>query len=180
MRLSVQEAGGANVCAFLDTVAWSEIGPQLLAKSDSGYDVVVGSTPSNPHLLQSYADHPRQLISLGNLGIKSDAAGRYQFLSTTWDPLARHLGLADFSPANQDRAAIELLRECGALPHVLAGGWLAANEITTAIARAAPIWASLPGNTYGQHQNKLTNLLTEFAHALDVYAPRPAGVEFIG
>jgi len=180
MRLPVQEAGGANVCAFLDMLAQSEIGAQLLAKSDEGYNVIVGSTPSNPHLVASYVDHPRQLISLGSLGIKSDAAGRYQFLSTTWDPLARRLGLGDFSPPNQDRAAIELLRECGALPHVLAGGWLAANEITTAIARAAPIWASLPGAGYGQHENRLTDLLTEFARALDVYAPRPAGVEFIG
>lgn len=179
-RLSLQEAGGANVCAFLDVLAFSEIGIQLLAVSDDGYNVIVGSTAKVPILTSSYADHPRRLIRLNALGIKSDAAGRYQFLSTTWDPLARRLGLEDFSPLNQDRAAIELLRECGALPHVLAGGWLAANEITAAIARAAPIWASLPGNNYGQHQNKLLALLTEFARALDVYAPRPDGVEFVG
>ncbi len=178
-RLSPAQAGGANVCAFLDMLAFSEIGPALLAVSDDGYNVIVGSTPKNPHLLTSYADHPRVMMAFRNLNIKSDAAGRFQFISTTWDRLRAKLGLADFSPENQDRGAIELLRECGALPHILAGGWLAANEITIAIARASPIWASLPGAGYGQHENQLLPLLTEFARALDIYAPRSAGVEFM-
>ncbi|TPQ32162.1 glycoside hydrolase, partial [Burkholderia ubonensis] len=43
-RISVAAAGGKNRVAFLDTVAVSEIGAALLAKSDDGYNVLVGST----------------------------------------------------------------------------------------------------------------------------------------
>ena len=178
-RLTPAQAGGANVCAFLDMLAFSEIGAALLAASDDGYNVIVGSTATSPHLCANYSAHPRVMMAFRNLSIKSDAAGRYQFLSTTWDDLAQRLQLPDFSPASQDRAAIELLRQCGALPHVLAGGFLNANEITLAISRAAPIWASLPGAGYGQHENKLMPLLTEFARCLDIYAPQPQVVQFI-
>ena len=76
-QLIAAQAGGANVCAFLDLIAWSEgtdNGRQ--PTKDRGYDVVVGGG-----LFDSYDDHPRRLISLPALGIKSTAAGRYQILS---------------------------------------------------------------------------------------------------
>ena len=47
-----------------------------------------------------FGDHPRQLQSGG--GYTSDAAGAYQFLSTTWDGARNALGLQDFSPASQE------------------------------------------------------------------------------
>ena len=57
---------------------------------------------------EGYADHPRirEPIATGpNAGKTSDAAGRYQFLGSTWDEAKKALGLPDFSPASQDRAA---------------------------------------------------------------------------
>lgn len=167
-RISVSEAGGASVCAWLDMLAWSEIGPALLAASDDGYNVLVGSTAKRPMLFNSYADHPRQLIVL-NSGLKSTAAGRPQFLSGTWDGVRKARGLSDFSPINQDRGCIELLRQCGALPHILAANLTSVGELTQSIAKAAPIWASLPGANYGQHEQKMTDLLTAFAAALAKY-----------
>ena len=62
-----------NQKAFLDMIAFSEIGPALLAKSDDGYDVLVGSTPDRPLLFTSYAEHPNIL----NAACNSTAAGRY-------------------------------------------------------------------------------------------------------
>ncbi len=152
-------AASANVCAFLDMTAKSEIGTALLAASDDGYNVIVGSTPQRPILCNSYADHPRLLLVL-NTGLKSTAAGRYQYLAHTWDALKESLFLPDFSPLSQDAACIELLRECGALDKINAGG------IPDAIRAASHIWASFPSAGYGQHENKMTQLLGWFSEAL--------------
>jgi lysozyme len=93
--------------------------------------------------------------NLGNT-YKTSAAGRYQFLVKTWDELKDKLNLVDFSPASQDAAAIELIRQRGALNDVKAG------RIQSAIAKCAPIWASLPGAGYNQPERKLSSLLTAF------------------
>ncbi|EPU0333441.1 lysozyme, partial [Enterobacter hormaechei] len=85
----------SNLQAFLDMLAWSE-GTSRIKGSDNGYNVVVGGS-----LFTSYADHPRKLISLPKLGIKSTAAGRYQLLSRYYDAYKKQLGLKDFSPASQ-------------------------------------------------------------------------------
>ena len=71
-RLTAAQAGGPNVLAFLDMLAWSEgtDHPRQPTK-DQGYDVVVGGG-----LFEGYADHPRRLVDLPRLGIKSTAAGR--------------------------------------------------------------------------------------------------------
>lgn len=86
--------------ALLDTIAGPESGA-------SGYNArYPGGTFDN-----GFADHPRirSVISNGpDAGRTSDAAGRYQFLSSTWDAEARKLGLKSFSPANQDAAAWDL------------------------------------------------------------------------
>lgn len=149
----------ANVCAFLDMIAQSEIGQTMLAASDDGYNLIVGSRPWHLIEFDDYADHPRQLIVLRS-GLKSTAAGRYQFIVSTWDGLRKDLGLPDFSPLSQDVAAVELLRQCGALDKINAG------IIPDAIRAASGIWASFPSAGYGQHENKMTQLLTWFSDAL--------------
>ena len=52
----------------------------------------------------SGTNHPREVIKSGGYG--SDAAGRYQFLSTTWDEYANG---RDMSAANQDQVALDLV-----------------------------------------------------------------------
>jgi hypothetical protein len=54
------QAGGANRCAFLDMLAVSEIGAELLAETDNGYNVLVGATPAHPLTFPSYATHPSE------------------------------------------------------------------------------------------------------------------------
>lgn len=160
-RLSPAAAGGANVCAFLDLIAWSEgtdNGSQ--PTRDQGYDVVVGGG-----LFSSYADHPRRLVDLPALGIKSTAAGRYQILSRYWDHYRDSLGLVGgFTPENQDRIALQLISECRALNDIQAG------RIAQAIHKCRSRWASLPGAGYGQHEHKVEPLLAAYSKAGGVFA----------
>jgi muramidase (phage lysozyme) len=71
----------------------------------------------------------------------SDSAGRYHFLSSTWDDVNSRLNLPDFSPISQDLAAIELLREVGALEDIESG------NLEPAIYKASLKWGTLPSET---------------------------------
>ncbi|MCP1489874.1 muramidase (phage lysozyme) [Pseudomonas fluorescens] len=152
-KLNEVEANGRNVLAFLDMLAWSEgtdNGKQ--PTRNCGYDVIVGG-----ELFSDYTDHPRKLVLLSKFGIKSTAAGRYQLLSKYWDSYRTSLKLTGgFTPENQDRVAIQQIREQGALKDIQAG------YVTNAITRCSNIWASLPGAGYGQHEHDSEDLIAYY------------------
>lgn len=152
--ITAQQANGANRCAFLDMVAWSE-GTSRIPNSDDGYRVLVGATPSHPLMFTSYAAHPDIL----NHALDSTAAGRYQLLYRYWLAYRQFLRLPDFSPLSQDRIALQQIREKGALPFIDAGNF------TKAVQLCSGVWASLPGNDYGQHVNTITTLQTAYVNA---------------
>ncbi|WIV25876.1 glycoside hydrolase family protein [Pseudomonas sp. M2(2023)] len=58
-----------------------------------------------------------------------------------------------FTPENQDRIALQQIRERRALEDIKAG------RIALAISKCSNIWASLPGNNYGQNPHRLDKLL---------------------
>lgn len=145
----------ANLKAFLDMIAISELQRGLIAVSDNGYNVIVGSSPAWPHLFRAkadgtpdYSDHPRVLVAL-RPGLRSTAAGRYQLLARFYDAYKKKLGLPDFSPASQDAIAIQQIKECHALDAIQEG------YFDDAVVNCAHIWASLPGSGYGQRENKM-------------------------
>jgi muramidase (phage lysozyme) len=144
-----------NEKAFLDMIAWSEIGPELLKKSDDGYNVLVGSTPMHPRLFQSYVDHPR----LYNDDLDSTAAGRYQILKRYYDGYKSQLHLSDFGHDSQDAIALQMIKECKALSMINSG------NIVAGIIRCASRWASLPGNTYQQHTHPIEDLVAAYKEA---------------
>jgi len=141
-----------NIKAFLDMIAWSEIGADLLKISDNGYNVCVGSTPQRPILFTDYSQHPR----IHNEAANSDAAGRYQFMGRYWLGYKAALNLPDFWHDSQDKWAVQLLKECHAIDDIEAG------HIESAINKCASRWASLPGNCYGQHINKMADLMSAY------------------
>jgi len=158
-RLTATQAGGHNVLAFLDMLAWSE-GTSTVAKSDDGYNVLVGGS-----LFDDYSAHPRRLIELPRYDIQSTAAGRYQFLVGTWDAIVElYKFRGRFTPEAQDLAAVKLLEECGALASIQAG------RVAEAISAAAPIWASLPGAGYGQREHDIGALLRIYRQELAGHA----------
>ncbi|MDR5859421.1 glycoside hydrolase family 104 protein [Halomonas eurihalina] len=161
-RISPAAAGGANVCAFLDVLAHAEIGPAMLAASDDGYDILVGSMPGDIHLFAEYVDHPLPTDDLSieyAPGVHSTAAGRYQILNTYWPHYKRQLGLSDFRPESQDRYAIQQIREQRALPLIQSG------RFSRAVEACSNIWASLPGAGYGQREHKIEDLVKVYVDA---------------
>jgi muramidase (phage lysozyme) len=147
----------SNRKAFLDMIAWSE-GTSTIAESDNGYNVLVGGT-----LFFSYNDHPRQLVVI-NSKLKSTAAGRYQLLSRYYDYYKKLLKLPDFSASSQDAIAIQQIKECKALDDVDAGNF------ERAVKKCSNIWASFPGNNYGQHQQKISALQEIYTEAGGILA----------
>jgi muramidase (phage lysozyme) len=83
--------------ALLDSIA----GPESRGSYNIRY------TPGGGASFEGYDDHPR-IFEPTKEGKKSSAAGRYQIVASTWDPTAQKLGLSDFSPVSQDRAAWSL------------------------------------------------------------------------
>ncbi|NMZ77658.1 glycoside hydrolase family 104 protein, partial [Pseudomonas nitroreducens] len=119
-RINSSAAGGKNVLAFLDMLAWSEGTRTSRYTKDDGYDVIVGGLDS-PNTFSNYAGHPNVLVTVNMQGLKSTAAGRYQLLFRWWKPYRDLLQLKDFSPESQDRVAIQQIRERGALGDIQAG-----------------------------------------------------------
>ena len=147
-----------NQRAFLDMIAHSEIGPGLLAVSDNGYNVIVGSTTAHPDLFSDYSDHPRKFVSLTST-LASSAAGRYQLLARYFDAYKKQLGIPDFSPDSQDAIALQQIKECKAIPSIESG------QFGAAVMQCAHIWASLPGAGYSQHENKMADLQAAYVAA---------------
>ncbi len=117
-----------NVAAFLDTIGASE---------GAGYNTIVGGGK-----FDDYSKHPNKVGLVTGDG-PSTAAGKYQIVNSTWEPIAKKLGLKDFSPESQDKAAIELLREKGALDDILRG------DFHTAAKKLGGTWQSMPTGTSG-------------------------------
>ena len=126
-----------NVKKMLDVIAQAE-GVKL------GYNTGFGNQKIN-----DLSRHPNDKKSFtettGNKNVTT-AAGRYQFINPTWARIADAYDLKDFSPRNQDIAAVALLSENGALPYVLKG------DLKTAVSKSGGTWASFP--TSKAPQNK--------------------------
>lgn len=133
-----------NVRKFLDLISYTE------GTQGNGYRTAFGGGK-----LSHLNDHPRYLKSFRQTDGKSNktsAAGRYQFVSKTWDGVARQYGLRDFSPQNQDLGAVALLFQRGAIPALLKG------DYQTAIKKTGDEWASLPSSNYKQNKRSWDNV----------------------
>ncbi len=155
-----------NVTAFLQAIRQAE----GTANQADPYRVCFGYR----HTIVSLREHPaitgewkgerltdEQCRGAGfGPGCVSTAAGAYQIIRPTWERLRDRLGLRDFGPAAQDAAAVELLRETGALARIEQG------DLQGAIAAARRTWASLPGAGYaGQGMRSLQYIQTAYLNA---------------
>jgi muramidase (phage lysozyme) len=136
-----------NVRAFLRVIRRGEG-----TADEGGYKRLFGGGT-----FASFTDHPR--ISVTKNGYTSTAAGAYQALISTWDETKRIMHLPDFSPASQDLFAVGRIAARGALDDVIAG------RFSTAVAKVAKEWASMPGSPYGQPTISMSTAANVYADA---------------
>lgn len=146
--------------AFLNGVT----GGEAAGKYNIRYDGGAGS------LFELNGQHPRVKVRITkgpNAGLTSDAAGRYQFLSSTWDELMGPN--TPFTPENQDRAAIKLAeRDYRARTGRNLWEDLSKEGLSPRIqAIMAPTWEAFKGNR-GRH-------LATYNASLQRYGQTPTG-----
>lgn len=133
-----------NVEAFLKAIRYAEG-----TYAANGYTVLYGGSTFTNILEHPYVSGESPGVKLPDAvckgagfspGCKTTAAGAYQFTASTWKRLKARLRLADFSPLSQDLAAIELIREKGALEDVKTG------RFSIAVDKVRNIWASMPNS----------------------------------
>jgi muramidase (phage lysozyme) len=148
--------------AFLDVIAYAEgVG--------ASYNTMYGGKTF------SGTQHPRKWTPSpwGTPGVGSDAAGRYQFLSTTWDEAADGIGVSRgaFTPINQDRAAIWLIKKEGKSVHNNVLNATTRWRFESAVKSMSYIWASLPPQRYpGQHTKSMSELWKVFQSSYATYS----------
>lgn len=118
-----------NVRQFLNLIGDAE---------GANYDTIVGGGT-----MSDFAAHPNK-VGLVTANGPSTAAGRYQIVNSTYQPYAKKLGVSDFSPLTQDKIALALIADNGALPDVLSGNY------QKAVSKLGGTWASLPSSPYSQ------------------------------
>lgn len=99
----------------------------------------------------------------------STAAGAYQLIRPNWrrfreaDPSRGWARLPDFSMASQDEAFRRNLIDIGALDDIESG------DLQTAIKKMSKVWASLPGNAYGQNPKNFDTVVAFYDRGLNLY-----------
>lgn len=161
-----------NVRAFIDMISQCEG-----TANAGGYAALYGSRAGNVKTFNGFADHPRLAQRISGTDPRwTTAAGLLQWMAVspipgggytrlnTWDRLKAKLQLPDFSPASQDRAAVEVFEQFGALADIQAG------RVLEAARKLRSQWASLPGAGYGQGERTTAYVSAKFAEAGGVLA----------
>lgn len=135
--------------AFLAVIAYAELGRENALRAVS-YNMMY---PSGK-VFSGFEQHPGVVSCAESYGkqLCSTAAGRYMFLKNVWQTIAKRLDLHDFSPLNQDLAAIYLIYEKKAIDDIKRG------DLKAALAKVNTIWSSLPGSPHNQPVKKYKKL----------------------
>ena len=153
-------ASDPKIEALIMTVRWAEG-----TASEDGYRTIFTGEK-----FDNFDDHPRKINCLppdaNGKKLCSDASGIAQFLSPTFDRVAKKKNLSDFSPESQRIAMIELMKERGMI------ALLEKGDVAGAIAAGAEEWASLPryngdlDGVYNQSVKPMPSLLQKYEEYL--------------
>lgn len=145
-----------RLSAFLATIRWAETGT---SEPESYRKLVFNGTFNN------FYTHPlkKQCAPINGKNVCSTAAGAYQMLDKSWYDIQPKLNLKDFSPASQDKMAIEYIRRNNALSDVEAG------KFDTAVCKVGRVWASFPCNNYNQNAKSIDKLRIYYQQQLQKF-----------
>jgi muramidase (phage lysozyme) len=116
----------------------------LLGRAEGAdYNTIVGSTKDNPKTFTDFSKHPR-ITGLTTQYGPSQAAGKFQIVPRTWDGQVKKLTnngieIKGFYPDDQEKVAISILNDVGALDPILKGNYKKAVRLSNRQ------WMSLPG-----------------------------------
>jgi muramidase (phage lysozyme) len=150
------------------TVASSEVEAFLLAirHAEGTNSKKAYTTMFTGKQFSDLSKHPEQVnCTIGPDGkdLCSAAAGAYQYMPKTWARISKKINAADFSPENQERGAVELLKERGAFKLIQEG------KIETAFTYVCEEWASVSCYTHktkGAYPNQAVKPISEL---MEVY-----------
>ena len=134
-----------NVLRFLNLIARAE-GTEKYGYNTAFGGNYFGDLSQHPNIKKQFKQTDGKVNSSG-------AAGRYQFLNSTWNGVSKKYDLNDFGGVNQDLGAIALIAENGALKDVQGGNF------KKAIDKLGNIWVSFPSSPYKQHKRSYDYLL---------------------
>jgi muramidase (phage lysozyme) len=140
--------------ALHDSIAFAE---GTRGRSKDGYDVMFSFK-----LMSSCNRHPNQCHKFGRTC--STAAGRYQFLTRTWNGVARARGFSTFEPENQERGAAYLVANVRRVS-VPQSRPMTASEFSNAMSKLSYEWASLPPGRYGQPTKTMSQMRSTYCRA---------------
>lgn len=146
-----------NVSKFLSVLGRAE---------GADYTTIVGGGK-----FKDFTAHPR-VVGLRTKEGPSTAAGRYQITATTYDEFSKKTGVTGFDPEAQDRIALAIIEQEGALDQIKEG------DFRGAIGKLGGRWASLPSSKYSQPKRSQQWIDKEFGLQEDSKAtPSTAAVE---
>lgn len=160
--MTALDPSAANVAAFLTMIEHAEgtaRGGRDPYRTCYAYRHTIRDLAEHPAVSGEWKGEPLDSLGPQYAGLVSTAAGRYQIIRRTWLGARKALGLRDFGPASQDRAAVWLIKNRGALADVQAG------RFAQAVDKCRAEWASLPGAGYGQPERKLGELQAAYTNA---------------
>jgi muramidase (phage lysozyme) len=141
---------------LLDLIAYTE---GTAAAGQNGYDILVGFGQISGWTPTYTGNHPNIPVYIASINNYSTAAGRYQFLTTTWNGL----GLGAFNQENQDKGGWQLIKNNGFTAQdatdvfTIAKSQANSNSVNiqsnpkflTFLDKTYKIWASLPNSGGG-------------------------------
>ncbi|QCD47752.1 glycoside hydrolase family 24 protein [Campylobacter rectus] len=138
---------------------------------NNGYEINVGGKLFTKDYGKDFSDHPRYYVK----SLDSSAAGAYQIKSSTWDMILkkykRTYGITDFSPINQDKACLILIKHIRNALDLIADEKIdeaVRSRTDNKFKRLHYEWASMPDSPYGQRTITMEKFMEYYMYHLEL------------